>query len=458
MERTYTFDELLGSLRRRWKRAAIVAGVVFALAALVISRLPNQYSARALVMVEPLHPHPDLVTPVLAPLEDRVKSVRAQVYARGTLSVIVDELKLYPRERAKGGMDGAVEALRNDMEVRPEGDTAFAITVKSKEPAQAADIANRIAELFIEGNLQVRAGQVARTRDTISAKLAEMRAQLATGEQKIAEFKNGQKGALPELLESMMRERDQLSKQIEQESGFMSDAQRRLDLIGTLPYGKDTEVGRLEDEEGGVKARYAAAAAQLKADHPDVQQLQREAADVHARLQAARSHAAANTLEQTRIGKAVDRSRKNIDTLNRRIATLDAKMALVPGNAAKLSELGSQTDVLKAKVQQLVSKKAEAELAYDLERKDATSEFRVLESAAMPTLPGSPNRPQFLLLAFLAALGLGIAAAAASEMSDRTLRSEAEAGAAVALPILASIPRILETRASGAVLALPPAR
>ena len=41
MERTYTFDELLGALRRRWKRAAIVTGVVFALAALVIARLSN---------------------------------------------------------------------------------------------------------------------------------------------------------------------------------------------------------------------------------------------------------------------------------------------------------------------------------------------------------------------------------------------------------------------------------
>ena len=458
MERTYTFDELLGAIRRRWKRAAVVAGLSFALAALVIARLPNQYSARALVMVESLHPHPDLVTPVLGSLEDRVKSVRSQVYARGTLTVVIDELHLYQKIREREGMDGAVEALRADLEVRPEGDSAFAIVVKSHDPAQAADIANRLAELFIEGNLQVRAGQVARTRDIISSKLAEMRKELSTAEQKISAFKDQHPGALPELLESMMRERDQTSKQIELEAGFLQAAQNKLDLIGTQPYGKDTEVGRLEDEDASVKGRYAAAAAALKADHPDVQRVAREAADIHARLQAARARASANTMEQKRIEAAIVRSRNNIDRHNARISAVDARMALVPGNAARLSELGSQTDVLKAKVQSLVSKKAEAELAADLEHKQAASEFRVLESAAMPTLPGTPNRPQFILLAFLGALALGMALAAAQEMSDRTLRSELEAGSVVALPILASVPRILQTRASGAVLALPPVR
>ena len=40
----------------------------------------------------------------------------------------------------------------------------------------------------------------------------------------------------------------------------------------------------------------------------------------------------------------------------------------------------------------------------------------------MPTLPGAPNRQTFLLLAFLGALGLGIALAVAAEMADRTLK------------------------------------
>ena len=47
MERTYTVSELLGAVKRRWKWMAIVAGAVFAMAVLVIARLPNDYRARA---------------------------------------------------------------------------------------------------------------------------------------------------------------------------------------------------------------------------------------------------------------------------------------------------------------------------------------------------------------------------------------------------------------------------
>ena len=49
MERTYTVNELLGAMKRRWKWMAVVAGAVFAVAALVVARLPSEYRARALV-------------------------------------------------------------------------------------------------------------------------------------------------------------------------------------------------------------------------------------------------------------------------------------------------------------------------------------------------------------------------------------------------------------------------
>src|SRR5207248_2937158 len=204
----------------RWKWMAVVAGAVFVVSALVIMRLPNEYRARALVMVEPLHPHPDLVVPVISrTLEERVKSVRAQLYARQLMATAIEELKLYPQERDRDGMDAAVDALRNDTEVHPEGDDSFSITVRSRDPAVAAKTANRLAELFIEGNLQVRAGQVARTRDVIAQQLAQMRGELSKAEAKTAAFKRANVNTLPELNESRMRGREQLARRTEVEMG-----------------------------------------------------------------------------------------------------------------------------------------------------------------------------------------------------------------------------------------------
>ena len=76
--------------------------------------------------------------------------------------------------------------------------------------------------------------------------------------------------------------------------------------------------------------------------------------------------------------------------------------------ASELGELLRDSDLLRAKVGSLVSKKAEAEITADLEAKSGPSEFRVLESAQPPALPASPNRPQALMLALIGALVLGM--------------------------------------------------
>ncbi len=453
MDRTYTIDELWAAVRRRWKTMALVAGAILALSALVIARIPNEYKSRALVMVEPFTPHPDLVVPVINPLslEEKVKSVREGVYARSVMATAIEELKLYPKEREKS-LDDAVNALRFDTEVHAEGDDAFSITVRSRDPQIAAKTANRLAELYIEGNLQVRAGQVTRTRDIITQKLAELRGELSGAEQKVDAYKRAHADTLPELAEARFHQRDELSKSIELEQTFMQDAQHRIDLLGTQPFGKDTEVGRLEEMVDGLRAKLANAQSTLLPDHPDIAAFKRELEATQGRLQAARARAAANDLELRRMTDAIKRGRERIAEMQKRQGEIDKLIAAAPLTASGLTELTRDMDILKAKVGQLVSKKAEAEITADLEQKSGPAEFRVLESAQPGTAPSSPNRSQALLLALLASLVLGIAVAMGRELSDRSLRSEGEVGGALALPVLACVP---ELNGAGAVALLP---
>jgi len=164
--------------------------------------------------------------------------------------------------------------------------------VRSRDAAVAAKTANRLSELFIEGNLQVRAGQVARTRDVIAQQLAQMRGELGKSEAKIAAFKRANASTLPELNEARMRERDQLAKQIEVETGFIQTAQQRIDLIGVLPAGRETEVGRMEQQVDDLRAKLGTARAALTPEHPDVQALSRELGNAQARLEQAKDAAA----------------------------------------------------------------------------------------------------------------------------------------------------------------------
>ena len=311
-----------------------------------------------------------------------MKSVRSQVYARQLMATAIEELNLYPKIREKEGMDGAVEALRNDTEVHGEGDDAFTITVRSRDPAVAAKTANRLAELFIEGNLQVRAGQVARTRDVIAQQLAQMRAELGKAEAKIAAFKRANASTLPELNEARMRERDQLAKQIEVETGFVQTAQQRIDLIGVLPAGRETEVGRIEQQVDDLRGRLGSVRAALTPEHPDVQALSRELGNAQARLEQARARAAANDLELRRMTDAIGRGRKNIAQRQARIAEVDKLIAAAPLTATQLAELDRDAEMLKVKVGSLVSKKAGGE-----ERADRVPRSGVRHRAAAAGQP-----------------------------------------------------------------------
>src|SRR4051795_12172968 len=155
MERTYTVDELLNAVRRRWKWMAVISAAVFAIAAIVIAKVQNEYRAGARARRDPLQPNQELVVPVISTqLYEKVKNVRSQVYSRQLMVSVIDELGLYPKEREKDGMDAAVEALRLDTEVHAEGDDAFSITVRSRDPVLAAKTANRLPQPYIQGNPQ----------------------------------------------------------------------------------------------------------------------------------------------------------------------------------------------------------------------------------------------------------------------------------------------------------------
>jgi uncharacterized protein involved in exopolysaccharide biosynthesis len=147
------------------------------------------------------------------------------------------------------------------------------------------------------------------------------------------------------------------------------------------------------------------------------------------------------------MNEAIRRGEKRIEELRAQQADLDKLIAGAPLVASGIAELGRDVDMLKAKVGSLVSKKAEAEITADLEVKSGPSEFRVLESAQPAGTPASPNRAQAALLSLIAALALGCAVALGQELSDRSLRSEGEAGGALALPVLACVPELGSGRA-----------
>jgi uncharacterized protein involved in exopolysaccharide biosynthesis len=79
-----------------------------------------------------------------------------------------------------------------------------------------------------------------------------------------------------------------------------------------------------------------------------------------------------------------------------------------PEVAAELAELQRKDELLRASYQQLVGKRAAAQMSEAVSGADRAGKFLVTREPARPTAPVGPNRPLYLAAGLLAAVGAGL--------------------------------------------------
>jgi uncharacterized protein involved in exopolysaccharide biosynthesis len=134
-----------------------------------------------------------------------------------------------------------------------------------------------------------------------------------------------------------------------------------------------------------------------------------------------------------------------------------------PEAAAELAELQRKDELLRASYQQLVAKKAAAQMSQAVSGADRAGKFLVTREPARPTAPVGPNRKLYLAVGLLAALGGGLGAGYLRALMRGIIVSPREIEEVIQLPVIGtvSLERTWRTRPpfSAAVdSAHPPAR
>jgi hypothetical protein len=106
----------------------------------------------------------------------------------------------------------------------------------------------------------------------------------------------------------------------------------------------------------------------------------------------------------------------------------------------EIAKLTRDYDVSRGYYNSLLSKRTEAEMATDLEKRQKAETFRVLDSAKPPTKPFKPKRGLLSMLSAAFGLGLGLAAALSLELKAGVLLGEWELPAGVA--VVGRVPHI----------------
>ena len=171
--------DLSGVVRRRAGVAGAVAGAVLLASIVVAAILPNRYEAWVTLLVEPQTISSKLVEAGVAEsdLNNRLHLMTMQILSRGRLSKVIDDLGLYAEESRgdDAGRGHHADAGPHPRRARAAGardrrdaapghrDQHLPALLPQRQRAKvAADVANRLANDFIDEHIKERVQVVGR--------------------------------------------------------------------------------------------------------------------------------------------------------------------------------------------------------------------------------------------------------------------------------------------------------
>ena len=482
-KKQYGLSDVIAVVKRRCWLILLPCGLAGLGTAIATTYLPDRYRADTLILVVPQRvPESYVRSTVTARIEDRLQSISQQILSRTRLERIIDDLNLYSNERHTAIMEDLVEKMRHNIDVEIVKGDAFRVSFIGDEPRTVMKVTERLASLFIEENLRDREVLAEGSYEFLDSQLEESRRKLVEHEKKLEEYRRRYAGQLPNQVDSNLQviQNTQLQIQALNESAAR-DRDRRLTVeraiadaeaaeangtplpaIADAPPAPGSAAQQLQQAEEELRR----AELRLTPEHPDILRMHRAIALLK---QKATDEAVARAAGESTPGESpavvTRRNRKKelqeektaLDAqlakkddqekqLRDVIATYQARVEAMPARESDLIELTRDYDTLQKLYANLLSKKEDSKIAANLERRQIGEQFKVLDPARVPERPFSPDRPRMNLLGALAGLALGIGLTLVLDVTDTTLKTDDDVMAALSLPVLSLVPRIVTSR------------
>ena len=375
---------------------------------------------------------------------------------------------------------------------------AFRVGFDGSNPSTVAQVANRLANLLIDENLKTREVQAEGTSEFITTQLQEAKKTLDDLEASLSRYKvqhNGElpqqesflEGALSRLQTELESNRDGMNR-AQQTKVMLENTQSSLEATEALLAGsasarpagaapgpaqplprifKQSEVMQLQLDQ--LRTRYGD-------DHPDVKRARQELArqkaieekaaaektsdppakpspeTVAAEAPSSAPSAPNAELLQTRarlanihtqiglVTKEMEFRKGEEQRILKNIAVNQGRLGNLPVREQEIAQVVRDYEISKANYRSLLDKRLAADMSTDMERRQKSERFTLLDPAQVPERPTKPNRP--LLNGFGCGFGLVLALAVGFglELKKNVLLGEWELPAGTA--VLARLPHI----------------
>lgn len=472
-----------------------------------IHQLPALYRSEAVVLVDSQKiPEKYVSSTVNTEVQDRLATINQQILSSTRLKKIIEDFDLYHKERKSHVEEEIIDMMRKDVQIKLErGWTgnrpgAFRIAYQGPNATVVAEVVNRIANLYIEENLRSREVQAEGTYDFIENQLQTAKQQLDKMEAALSRYKLQHNGELPQQESTLAGALARLQTELQGNQDALNRAyQNKVMLESALRVLESAEqamteinsrqpaaapvrpAGKPVKRSDVIQAQIALLRVRYSDDHPDIKRLREELArmkqaeeealakskpdpsavpqDANIQAEAAPAEAAPGQPDMVAIeasqrrdslkaqlklanGEIASRTKER-DRILRDIAAYQHKMERLPIREQELAGLTRDYEISKANYRSLLDKRLTAGMAADMERRQKSERFTILDPAKVSERPFSPNRPLLSVLGCALALLIGLAAAVGVEWKADVFLGEWELTPGI--PVIARVPLIALT-------------
>jgi polysaccharide biosynthesis transport protein len=373
-----------------------------------------------------------------------VKELVVQFKANIKLLLNMEEkIELSPAELENRKIQQLVSMLKDKVEVEQIRDTRLLnLTVKDKDPALAADMANTLAIKHIEFTLSGKMESSKQTLAWLNNELYELRKNLEDAERKFFEYKQ-----INKVFSITGKQKMAEQKIGEFNNKYLETRNKRL--------GLDAKINELTQNIKGTKG---VANVRSLIENPIIDTIYGKIVDLELELTRRSKIFKSKHPKILQINSELNRSRKRLDQeIQKEFENLKSERKVLAAREKTLEKTISEfeTDALDSSTKELkytilqrnvttsqnlydlmVSRVKESNI---LQTSD-TSNIRLVEKAIIPISPVSPNKKRNLLLSIVLGLFAGAGLAFFLEYMDQTIRTEEDIHTHFNIPVLSVIP------------------
>jgi polysaccharide chain length determinant protein (PEP-CTERM system associated) len=468
------FENFRIALHQVWQRrwlALAVAWVIAAVGWAAITLIPNSYEAKARMFAQVQQVLPSESATGPQDQQSNLLRLKQTLTSNENLTRVVRRTELNALATDDAALGSTVAALREKIKITALPDNLVEITAtanfgglsNAQNARASAAIVQQLVELFMGGSGSGE--QTTQSLAFLDEELRKREQQLQEAEQKRVDFEQRYLGVLPgggtvdNRMSAARAELAQLDQTIVTARSAIAAMQNQLQATPAttpMPGGEASFGGPATAQLAGLEAQLSQYLGRgFTEQHPDVISLRSQVARL--RPQAAQERSAGRSgpsgipnpshislrsmLAEREAQLAGAQSRKA--QLQADMAQLGQRQASEPGAAAEQARLTRDFDVLRQQYDRLLADREQLRLRSDMQTKASPLTLRLVEPPRVPSAPSSPNRPLFLSLVLVAAIGAGLAAAFLKGQLQTTFPTQGRLAAATGLPVLGSVGEVL---------------